>query len=102
MNMNMNMNMKMKMKDLEYLAELSQFALCGPEKENCLAAFEGVLRFTERLRGLDTQNVPPTTFVLPLFNVFRQDEALPGLSREEALANAPEQDNGYFIVPRIL
>ena len=94
--------MPITMKELEYLAELSQFELSGREKEDHLAAFAGILRFMERFAELDVRNTPPTTHILPLENVFRQDEALPGLSREEALANAPEQNNGYFVVPKIL
>ncbi|MPN62212.1 Aspartyl/glutamyl-tRNA(Asn/Gln) amidotransferase subunit C [bioreactor metagenome] len=48
------------------------------------------------------EGIEPTAHVLPLKNVMRADEAKPSLARELALSNAPEQENGYFKVPKIM
>ena len=52
----------------------------------------------ELLQQVDTSHVPPTPYVLPLTNVIRDDEPSPGLSNDDALANAPDQDEGFFRV----
>jgi aspartyl-tRNA(Asn)/glutamyl-tRNA(Gln) amidotransferase subunit C len=54
------------------------------------------------LGELDTENVKPTAHVLPLKNVFREDVVKPSLDRDLALSNAPEREDGYFKVPKIL
>ena len=51
---------------------------------------------------LDTENVKPTTYALPMQNVFRKDEVKASLDREAALANAPLKEDGYFKVPKVL
>ncbi|MED5045451.1 Asp-tRNA(Asn)/Glu-tRNA(Gln) amidotransferase subunit GatC, partial [Geobacillus stearothermophilus] len=50
----------------------------------------------------DTENVPPTSHVLDMRNVMREDIPEPGLPREEVLKNAPDQQDGQFRVPAIL
>ena len=83
-----------------------------------LAAFEGVvvstaapvivkslhdfLEYVDRLQQVDTEKVMPTAHVLPVQNVFREDVVKPSLDRELALSNAPQQEDGYFRVPKIL
>jgi aspartyl-tRNA(Asn)/glutamyl-tRNA(Gln) amidotransferase subunit C len=54
------------------------------------------------LKELDTEDVEPTSHVMPVVNVLRSDEARPSLSREVALQNAPEQAAGMFQVPRVV
>ena len=63
-----------------------------------------VLTAVERLKEVDTEKVSPTASVLPVSNVMREDEIRPGLSREEALANAPKggRDGEFFRVQAVL
>ncbi len=56
----------------------------------------------EKLQELDTTGVAPLAHVIPLFNVFREDEVQEGLPRDEALENAPAREDGNFLVPRII
>lgn len=56
----------------------------------------------QTLQKIDTTGVEPTTHALPLTNVFREDVVGKTLSREEALANAPEHTEESFKVPKIL
>ena len=61
-----------------------------------------ILSHVEKIQALDLDGVEPTSHALPLSNVVRKDEAGPCLTQEEALANAPEAEDGRFRVPRIL
>lgn len=61
-----------------------------------------ILAYVEQLNELDTKDVPPTAHALPVHNVFRADESLPGLSVDQALANAPQRDGSFFAVPKVL
>jgi aspartyl-tRNA(Asn)/glutamyl-tRNA(Gln) amidotransferase subunit C len=63
-----------------------------------------VLQAVERLKDVDTEKVSPTASVLPVANVTREDEVRPGLSREDALANAPKggRDGEFFRVQQVL
>jgi aspartyl-tRNA(Asn)/glutamyl-tRNA(Gln) amidotransferase subunit C len=56
----------------------------------------------DQLNELDTSAVEPTSHVLPLKNVLREDEVGHSLSLDEVLANAPEHDKGHFVVPKII
>jgi aspartyl-tRNA(Asn)/glutamyl-tRNA(Gln) amidotransferase subunit C len=60
------------------------------------------LEYADVLNKVNVTGVQPTAHVLPIKNVMRPDTALPSLPREEALANAPEQENGYFRVPKVM
>jgi aspartyl-tRNA(Asn)/glutamyl-tRNA(Gln) amidotransferase subunit C len=50
---------------------------------------------------LDLEGVPPTSHPLDLVNVLAEDDPIPSLSREEALANAPDPEDGFFGVPPV-
>ena len=52
----------------------------------------------KRCSEVDTSHVPPTPYVLPLTNVMRDDEPAPSLTNDQALANAPDRDDGFFRV----
>jgi len=56
----------------------------------------------EKLNELNTENIDPTSHVLPLKNVLREDKLFPSLPIDEGLANAPDKSGGYFKVPRII
>src|SRR5207247_1515355 len=56
----------------------------------------------DQLKEVDTEGVEPTATVLPTENVFREDAVKPSLTQERALANAPDQADGFFRVPKIL
>ncbi|MDR3560040.1 MAG: Asp-tRNA(Asn)/Glu-tRNA(Gln) amidotransferase subunit GatC [Negativicutes bacterium] len=94
--------MKITRKDVEDVALLARLELA----ENDIAKFtdqlNAILDYVDMLDKVNTDGVEPTAHVLPLKNVMRADEAKPSLPRAAALANAPEQEDGYFKVPKIL
>ncbi len=89
-------------KDVEYVAFLARLELSEEEKERLTKQLGQVLEHAEKIKSLDTENVEPTSHAIPLKNVMREDRVSPSLSQEEALSNAPRQEGGYFVVPRIL
>jgi aspartyl/glutamyl-tRNA(Asn/Gln) amidotransferase C subunit len=64
--------------------------------------FNEVLEFVETINNIDTENVEPTYYLLPLQNVWRSDEAHQPLAPEDVFRDTPERDGSYFKVPRIL
>jgi aspartyl-tRNA(Asn)/glutamyl-tRNA(Gln) amidotransferase subunit C len=61
----------------------------------------GILGAIDRLQEVDTDHIPPTTQVVEVVNQLREDVPRPGFTQEEALANAPAAENGFFRVPSI-
>lgn len=89
-------------KDLEQTARLSRLAIPADEKADARARLGDFLAYVDNLSGVDTEGVQPTTYALPIENVFRADEVRPSLSNEAALSNAPLREDGYFKVPKVL
>jgi aspartyl-tRNA(Asn)/glutamyl-tRNA(Gln) amidotransferase subunit C len=94
--------MKVTKKDLENVAVLSRLRVPEDEQETYIQQMDAILTYMDNLAEVDTENVKPTTYALPMSNVFREDEVKPSLPREAALSNAPLQENGYFKVPKVL
>ena len=93
---------KITMRDVEHVARLSRLALTDQEKDRMRRELDGILSYIDKLRALDTANVPPTSHAVPMTNVMREDEPRPSLSQDEMLANAPERSGEFFRVPKII
>ena len=61
-----------------------------------------ILDYIGKLNELDTTDVPPTSHVLPIRNVVKEDIVKPSYEREQVLANAPAAEKGYFEVPKVI
>jgi aspartyl-tRNA(Asn)/glutamyl-tRNA(Gln) amidotransferase subunit C len=94
--------MPISLQDVEHVAKLSKLELAEGEKQQMAAALSAIVDYMQQLQEVDISQVKPTTHALPLRNVFRGDELIPCLPREQALALAPESENGFFKVPSIL
>lgn len=94
--------MKITRKNVENVALLSRLEL--PETEIAMYAgqLNAILEYADVLTQLNTENIQPTAHVLPLKNVLRPDEVKTSLARELALSNAPEEEDGYFKVPKVV
>jgi aspartyl-tRNA(Asn)/glutamyl-tRNA(Gln) amidotransferase subunit C len=88
--------------DVEYVARLARLALTDEEKERFRHQLGLILEHAERVGEVAAADVPPTAQPIPRPNVYRADEPRPGLTHEEALAGAPEVEDGRFRVPRIV
>lgn len=94
--------MKITCKDVANVALLSRLEFSENELETFTGQMDAILEYADVLNKLDVDNVQPMAHVLPLKNVMRADEAKPSLPRELALSNAPEQEDGYFKVPKVM
>ena len=94
--------MKITIKEVEHVARLARLELTDEEKERMRAQLDSILTYIDKLNELDTSAVEPTSHVLPIMNIFRDDEVRSSLSQEETLANAPDRQDLFFRVPRIL
>ena len=88
--------------EVAYVARLARLALTPEELERFTEQLGAVLDHAQDVEALDTAGVPPTAHPLPLANVWREDVVVPGLDRDEVLAQAPAVEADRFRVPRIL
>lgn len=88
--------------DVDHVARLARLAVTDEERERFRAQLVLILDHAERVREVAADDVPPTSHAVPQPNVFREDEPSEGLSHDEALAGAPDVEDGRFRVPRII
>jgi len=93
---------KITRKEVEHVARLARLELTEEEKERMTAQLDSILGYIDKLNELDTSQVEPTTTVIPMVSVMREDAVRPPLKQEEALANAPDRQDVFFRVPRII
>lgn len=94
--------MKVTRDDVENVAWLSRLSISEADMDKNIKELSDFLEYVDKLKDVDTENVVPTAHVLPLKNVFREDVVKPSLDRTLALSNAPDQEDGYFRVPKII
>jgi aspartyl-tRNA(Asn)/glutamyl-tRNA(Gln) amidotransferase subunit C len=94
--------MSITVKDVQHVAKLARLQLSPEEEATFTEQMNAILQYAEKLNELDTENVKPTTHVLQVSNVMREDAVKESLSQEEALLNAPEDEDGHFKVPAVL
>jgi aspartyl-tRNA(Asn)/glutamyl-tRNA(Gln) amidotransferase subunit C len=94
--------MSINLKDVEYVANLAKLELSRKEKIKFQKELDNIIKYIDQLNELNTENVPITSHVVPLENVFREDRVLPSLPQDNALANAPQKKEGFFKVPKVI
>ena len=94
--------MKVSEQDIKTVASLSRLRIRKEEADDVIFQLNKILTYVENLQAIDTSDIEPTTYALPMQNVFRDDKVKPSLARELALSNAPLKEDGYFKVPRVL
>jgi len=87
---------------VDHVARLARLDLSEDERARMQAELTQILGHAEKIQELDLDGIPPTSHSVPLSNVLRPDEVTPSLPVDEALANAPEAEDGRFRVPRII
>jgi aspartyl-tRNA(Asn)/glutamyl-tRNA(Gln) amidotransferase subunit C len=88
--------------DVEHVAALARLRFSDEEKQTLTAQLNAILDYMEHLNRLDTSAVEPLAQVVDRANVFREDTLVPGVTREEALKNAPAKTDAFFRVPKVL
>jgi len=88
--------------EVAHLAKLARLAVTDDELDTFAGQLDVILQAVAQVGEVAAADVPPTSHSVPLTNVLRDDEAAPCLSREDALAGAPDVEDDRFRVPRIL
>jgi aspartyl-tRNA(Asn)/glutamyl-tRNA(Gln) amidotransferase subunit C len=88
--------------DVAHVAQLARITLTDDETKLFRKQLGDVLKYADKLREVDVSGVEESAHAVPRFNVFRDDEAQPSFTADEALANAPRQANNLFIVPKAI
>ncbi len=95
--------MKIDNATLDRIAELARLEVGDDAtRAQLLGDMQRVIDFVEKLNVVDTTGVAPLIHLSEEEDVLRADVALPGLSKKEALMNAPSKDSDYFKVPRVV
>lgn len=110
--------MKVTEKDVAYVADLANLELSEEERTGMLRDLNSILEYVDRLNELDTSDVPPMAQVSDRYGVDEakqgsarfgyaiREDALEGLRKSlphaEALANAPDADEDFFRVPKVI
>ncbi|MCK8487202.1 Asp-tRNA(Asn)/Glu-tRNA(Gln) amidotransferase subunit GatC [Paenibacillus sp. MBLB2552] len=94
--------MSIQTKDVEHVAKLARLHLTDDEREMFTEQLNAILQYAEKLNELNTDDIAPTTHVLHLSNVMREDEVKESLPPEMVFRNAPDEEDGQFKVPAVL
>ena len=94
--------MKISRDEVLHVAELARLTIADDAVETFAGQLGGILEYVEKLNGVNASNVPPTAHAVEMANAFRKDETTRHLDRDDALANAPEAEDGQFIVPKVI
>ena len=94
--------MKLTREDIESVAYLSRLQLSEEEKDRLTTQINRLLGNFEKLQEIDTDDVEPTSHVIPVSNVFRKDESRPSLPAAEVVSNGPQVAGECFVVPRVV
>ena len=87
---------------IEHLARLARLSVSENEKILFANQIDSILSYMDKLNELDTGNVQPTSHVISLSNVVREDLQKDSLEREDALRNAPDRTDRFYRVPKII
>lgn len=88
-------------KEVEHVAKLARLALSEDEKKLYAEQLGKIMDYFDELKAVDTTGVEPLAHPLPVTNVMREDVVVTPPGREVLLKNAPDQERGYFRVPKI-
>jgi aspartyl-tRNA(Asn)/glutamyl-tRNA(Gln) amidotransferase subunit C len=94
--------MKISKQEVEHVAKLARLELSEQDKDRLTDQLSNILTYVETLNELDTQGVEPTSHVLDISNVMRDDRPGESLAQERALSNAPDKAAGHYKVPKII
>jgi aspartyl-tRNA(Asn)/glutamyl-tRNA(Gln) amidotransferase subunit C len=88
--------------EVRRIAKLARLNLCDDEVRLFAGQLANILDYVRQIEALDTKGVEPTAPATGMTNVLREDEPRDGLSHQQALANAPETQEGCFRVPAVI
>lgn len=94
--------MSVTKKDVEKIAQLAKLKFEDSEMDEFIKDMNNILTYMDKLNELDTENVEPLSHPNEDSNVFRNDELQQSITTEDALKNAPDKDDKFFRVPKVI
>ncbi|MFA5090431.1 MAG: Asp-tRNA(Asn)/Glu-tRNA(Gln) amidotransferase subunit GatC [Candidatus Omnitrophota bacterium] len=87
---------------IEQLATLARIRLSIQEARELSCQLQDILDFIGKLGELDIKDIPPTSHILPINNILREDNPSGSLTPDNVLKNAPSREGDFFIVPKVI
>jgi aspartyl-tRNA(Asn)/glutamyl-tRNA(Gln) amidotransferase subunit C len=94
--------MKITKAEILHVATLARLEIDAAAMEKLALQIGNILDYVDQLNQVDTAGVKPTSHALALTNAFREDAETGHLERDLCLANAPDQEDGNFLVPKVV
>jgi aspartyl-tRNA(Asn)/glutamyl-tRNA(Gln) amidotransferase subunit C len=94
--------MKLTAAEVEHVARLARLELSPNETNLFVGQMDAILGYVDKLSGLNTDSIQPTSHAVPVENAFRLDQAQPSIGVAKALANAPDRAESFFRVPKVI
>ena len=94
--------MRINREEVVHVANLAMLDLDEKSIGMFAVQIDNILQYIDMLNRVDTQGVNPTSHAISLTNVFREDKVKEHVDRNKALANAPEKEDGNFVVPKVI
>ena len=94
--------MKITKDEVLHVADLARLDLDEASVDKFAGQIGNILEYVSKLNEVDTEGIRPTSHAISITNVFREDQQRQPLDREKALENAPDKENGNFVVPKVV
>lgn len=94
--------MSVTIKDVAHIAELARLKFTDAEQERMTDELNTILHYVDKLNEINTEGVEPLNTIHDQINVLRKDVEGQSLSNEEALKNAPDKQDRFFRVPKVI
>ena len=94
--------MTIDLKTIKHISKLSRISVDDEQAKKLAGDMNSIFDFIEKLKELDTNNVEPLTSVAETTLKLRADEVKSGNIREQVLKNSPEENEDFFVVPRVV
>lgn len=94
--------MKITREEVLHVADLARLDVDEAQLDKFAEQIGTILAYVDTLKSVDTKGVTPTSHAISMTNAFREDEERESFDRDSALANAPEKEDGNFMVPKVV
>ena len=94
--------MKITAQEVQKVAELARLDIDDSQVDHLAEQLAAILDYMDKLSEVDTSDIDPTAHAIELTNAFREDAVHEHLDREKSLANAPQREEGSFVVPKVI
>jgi aspartyl-tRNA(Asn)/glutamyl-tRNA(Gln) amidotransferase subunit C len=94
--------MKITEEEVAHVASLAKLTIDSQDVKKFAQNLGEILAYAESLNQVDTTDIVATSHAVEICNAFREDEILKHLDTADAMANAPESEDGSFVVPRVI